>query len=117
MGSSYRRDVTEADPEPRVVRNDERRRYELRVGPDLAAYSAFREPGGDRAGEIVFTHTEVGEAFGGRGLGTRLVTAAVEDAIERDRRIVPLCPFVGKVLRRTQAYDEYVRWPSDSGHE
>jgi uncharacterized protein len=109
--------VTDVDPEPRVLRNEERHRYELWLGDDLAGYSAFHEPDGDAERRTVFTHTEVDPAFGGRGLGSRLVRESVEDAIRRERQIVPICPFVEKLLRSTSAYDEYVHWPADSRDE
>jgi predicted GNAT family acetyltransferase len=52
---------------------------------------------GDR---MVIKHTGVPPAIEGRGIGSALVRAAVEDAIARDLTIVPLCPFVGAWLGR-----------------
>jgi predicted GNAT family acetyltransferase len=52
---------------------------------------------GDR---MVITHTGVPPAIEGRGIGSALVRAAVEDATARDLTIVPLCPFVGAWLDR-----------------
>lgn len=52
---------------------------------------------GDR---MVINHTGVPPAIEGRGIGSALVRAAVEDAIARDLTIVPLCSFVGAWLDR-----------------
>jgi predicted GNAT family acetyltransferase len=93
--------------ETRVVRDDEKHRYELWAGDTLAGVSEYREHG-DRT---VFTHTEVDGAFGGRGLGTTLAAEAVEDAVRRGRVIVPLCPFIAGYLRKNPRFDEHVRWP------
>lgn len=40
----------------------------------------------------------------GRGIGTRLVLHALEDARERGLRVVPSCPFVGEVVERHPEY-------------
>ena len=109
--------MTEVDPESRVLRNEERHRYELWVGDDLAGYSDYRDVDDDGTRQTVFTHTEIDDAFGGRGLGSRLVEATLDDVVRRERQIVPICPFVQKVLRDTSTYDEYVRWPAESGDE
>ena len=48
-----------------------------------------------RAGEklIIIDHTEVDSAFGGQGVGKKMVLAAVDYARENDLKILPLCPF------------------------
>ncbi len=48
-----------------------------------------------RAGDGVLTlvHTEVPDALGGRGIGGRLVQAAVDRARARGEVIVPSCPY------------------------
>ena len=50
-------------------------------------------------GELVLVHTGVPNELGGRGIGGRLVEAAIEKA-ERDHlSIVPYCPFAAQWLR------------------
>jgi uncharacterized protein len=105
--------VTDPGVATRVVRNLERRRYEIWSGDELAGYSAFRESGD----AIVFTHTEIDSAFSGQGLGTTLVRETLDDAVRRGQTIVPLCPFVARVLRQTSDYDDDVAWPDGARHE
>jgi predicted GNAT family acetyltransferase len=49
-------------------------------------------------GRLVLVHTEVPESLGGRGLGGRLVTAALEAAASKGLIVVPVCPYVRKWL-------------------
>lgn len=55
-----------------------------------------------KAGEhlVIIDHTEVPDAFRGRGVGLRLVEHAVEDARKSGRKIIPLCPFAAAQFRR-----------------
>jgi predicted GNAT family acetyltransferase len=97
-----------------VVRNDLEHRYEIWHGSRLAGFSAYREHGT----RTVFTHTEIGEEFGGQGLGGVLAKHAVEDVVERGRTIVPICPFIAAWLRKHPGYEEHVSWPaSEQEHE
>jgi uncharacterized protein len=98
----------------RVIRNDDRRRYEVWKGDELGGFSAYREVDRDGESLTVFTHTEIDPAFEGEGMGSRLVRDALDDVVRRGRLIVPLCPFVAKRIRATSEYDAHVRWPEDS---
>jgi uncharacterized protein len=106
--------VTDKALETRVIRNDDRDRYEVWKGDELAGFSAYREVDRDAESLTVFTHTEIDSAFEGQGLGSRLVRGALDDVVRRGRLIVPVCPFVTKRIRATSDYDENVRWPEDS---
>jgi len=74
-------------------------RYEIRVDGELAGMAEYRP--GD--GEITFTHTEVDPAYGGQGLGSKLVEYAVTDARSRGLEIIPLCPFVKEWVEENPA--------------
>lgn len=52
---------------------------------------------GDR---MVITHTGVPPAIEGRGVGSALARAALDDAAARDLTVVPLCSFVASWLDR-----------------
>ncbi len=49
---------------------------------------------------LVLIHTEVPEALEGRGLGGRLVRAALDRSIGDGLTVVPLCPFARRWLER-----------------
>jgi predicted GNAT family acetyltransferase len=53
-----------------------------------------------RDGALVFVHTEVDPAWEGRGFGTRLVAAALDDAEQQGLEVVPVCSFVAAYMRR-----------------
>lgn len=93
------------------VRNDaEAHRYEIVEDGVVAGFAEYMEVRGER---IVFTHTEIDPAFGGRGLGTVLIGAALEDARDRGQQIVPICPFVAKYVHEHPEFvpflDERIR--------
>jgi predicted GNAT family acetyltransferase len=54
--------------------------------------------------KMIIVHTEVDEAYGGRGLGLQLVTAGVEYAREHQMKILPRCPFAKKIFEITPAF-------------
>ena len=80
-----------AGPEDAVVMHvPEENRYELRVDGRLIGLLAYRR----REGRIALTHTEISPSCEGRGFGSRLVAAALDDARDEGLEVVPLCPFV-----------------------
>ena len=48
--------------------------------------------------KFIIDHTHVEPAFGGQGLGKRMVLAAVAYARENELKIIPLCPFAKSVF-------------------
>lgn len=95
------------DESARVVRNDEKNRYEVWLGEELAGFSAFT-PDGD---QLVFTHTEIDGAFAGKGLGKVLAGRALDDVVARGEVIVPVCPFIAAFVRKNEQYNEHVKLP------
>jgi uncharacterized protein len=90
--------------EPVIVNNAEQSRYELRLGDRLIGLAQYRR----RDGRIVLTHTEVDESCSGRGFGSALVAAVLDDAKRQSLRVVPLCPFVADYIDRHPEYEELV---------
>jgi predicted GNAT family acetyltransferase len=88
--------ATGSPEEAEIVDVPEASRYELRLGGRLIGLAAYRR----RDGRIAFTHTEVDESCEGRGFGTRLAAAAVEDAARQGLEVVPLCPFIAHYIER-----------------
>ncbi|MGW2648847.1 GNAT family N-acetyltransferase [Streptomyces sp. NPDC001393] len=85
---------------PTVERNDAENRYEILVDGERAGLTAYR----DRGEQRVFYHTEVDDAFAGRGLAARLVKEALSDVRESGKRIVPVCPYVAKFLNKHEEF-------------
>jgi predicted GNAT family acetyltransferase len=79
----------------RVTDNQAESRLELEADGHVAELEYRRN--GKR---LVLIHTEVPTELEGRGLGGRLVTAAVERAQRDSMTIVPLCPFARGWLER-----------------
>lgn len=100
-------DDTRNDGEIEVVRNDAAERYEILVDGTVAGFSVFAP---DAHGRLVFPHTEVDPAFSGRGLATRLVSAAMADVAARGETVVPVCPFVVKYLQEHDVPGLDVHW-------
>lgn len=49
---------------------------------------------------MAITHVVVHPRFGGRGYGTRLAQAALDEARDRGVGVLPVCPFVREHVRR-----------------
>jgi len=62
----------------------------------------------DVAAQRVFYHTVVSEDYGGQGLASVLVRAAVEDTIAAGLAIVPVCPYVKSWLPKHPEYAAHV---------
>jgi uncharacterized protein len=60
----------------------------------------------DRDNQRVFYHTEVEERFGGRGLATILVAAALEATRAEGKRVVPLCPMVAAYIKKHPEFSD-----------
>ncbi|MFC9896615.1 GNAT family N-acetyltransferase [Nocardia sp. NPDC127579] len=93
-----------SEPSAAVSRNEDKSRYEVFYGGELAGFAEYEEPGN----ETVFIHTEIGDAFAGKGLGKVLAKTAIEDVIGRGRVIRPLCPFIHAYLDKHPEYDAHV---------
>jgi len=88
-----------------VVDNDGAGRYEAWVDGKRAGVLEYRR----RTGSLVLDHTEVSPAFEGRGVGSRLVRAALDDIRARGLELEPRCEFVTAYLERHPADRDLVR--------
>ncbi len=82
-----------------VVHNPEAGRFEIEIEGQLAILKYEMQPG-----KMVCTHTEVPEALGGRGLGSRLAKAALEHARQNGLKVWPLCSFVAGYIQKHPEY-------------
>ena len=56
--------------------------------------------------KFIIDHTEVNEAYEGKGLGKQLVKAGVEYAREHKMKILPYCPFAKKIFAMTPEFGD-----------
>jgi len=91
-----------------VVNNPERHRYEAVVDGRVVGFSAYRV----RPDAIVFTHTEVDEAMEGKGVGSAIAKAALDDLRAKGTRVVALCPFIADYIERHPEYQDLVTQPT-----
>ncbi len=82
-----------------VRHNEALSRYELDTAHGVAI-AVYRRQGN----RLVFVHTETPPPDEGKGIGTRLVRAALDDARARGFKIVPACSFVVDFVRRHPEY-------------
>lgn len=94
MSSTQIAIADEADDGRYVVRVDGRRAGLLRyrLHPSL----------------IELIHTEIYEEFEGRGLGSQLISFALNDARKRGLAVLPFCPFVNDYIQRHRQYVDLV---------
>jgi predicted GNAT family acetyltransferase len=83
-----------------VRNNAERSRYELVVDAEVVGVAEYRQQGET----LVFPHTHVKASLRGRGMGARLVQAALDDVRARGQRVVPRCWYVAEFI---DAHPEY----------
>ncbi|MEV6359248.1 GNAT family N-acetyltransferase [Nocardia asteroides] len=95
---------TASEPERRVVRNEEKNRYDVFYDGELAGFTEYVERGDDTD----FVHTEIDGAYAGKGLGSVLARLAIEDVIARGRTITAHCPFIRGWLDKHPEYDAHV---------
>lgn len=83
----------------------ERERFEARdEAGTLAGVVTYQLTGG----VIAYTHTRVEPEFEGRGVGSTLARAVLDDARARGRTVVPICPFLRGWLEKHPEYDDLV---------
>jgi predicted GNAT family acetyltransferase len=86
-----------------VVNNVAGHRYEAWLGEVLAGFSQYRLDDD----VITFIHTQVADAFEGKGVASTLIRAALDDVrAEGSRRVRPLCPFVRAFIQRHEDYQD-----------
>lgn len=76
--------------------NPEQSRYDVFVGDELAGYADYELHGE----EISFPHTVTLPTFGGQGVASRLIGAALDDARCRSLSVLPYCSFVRDYLAK-----------------
>ncbi|MET7771504.1 GNAT family N-acetyltransferase [Nocardia sp. NPDC005366] len=96
--------MTEPIVENKVVNNSDKNRYEVFHSGDLAGFAEYVE----RDDVVDFVHTEIDDAFSGKGLGKVLAERALDDVIARGRVIEAHCPFIRAYIEKNPKYDPHV---------
>lgn len=82
----------------------DRERFEARDGDSLAGFVTYQLTGNI----IAYTHTEVDPAYEGKGIGSTLARAVMDDARDSGRTVVPICPYLSKWLLKHPEYEPIV---------
>ncbi len=82
-----------------VIDDSARSRFELVIDGHIALAAYRLAPG-----VITFTHTEVPEALGGRGIGSLLAKGALDQVRARGLKVVPRCPFIKSYIGKHPEY-------------
>lgn len=77
-------------------------RYEINLDGTRAGFTQYL----DRGNQRIFFHTEIDEAFAGRGLASSLISEALADTRQAGLRAVAVCPFVAKYLTKHHDFDD-----------
>ncbi|HEB63919.1 MAG TPA: N-acetyltransferase [Chloroflexi bacterium] len=84
-----------------VIHHPEEQRFTLAVEGHTAVLEYTRH--GDT---LIFTHTGVPPAIGGRGIGSQLARAGLEYARQQNCRVRALCWFVSGYIERHPEYQD-----------
>ena len=90
----------------RAVAGETEHNFELLIGGTRQGYLEYSLPD---SGTMVIHYVEVDPHLRGKGMGERLVGAAVAWAREQKRRIVPMCSYARAVIARTPAFQDLVK--------
>jgi uncharacterized protein len=93
---------------PVVAHDPGGHQYTIGVDDEQAGFAAYADQGDQR----IFVHTVVDDAFAGRGLGSVLAKAALEDTRSAGKRIVAICPFIAAYLARHHDWDAVTDKPT-----
>lgn len=90
-----------------VRHEPEQHRYAAYLDGALAGFADYRLE--EAPARIVFTHTEVDPGFEGRGVGSALARAALDDVrAAGERGVVPQCPFIRGWIEKHPDYADLV---------
>jgi len=84
-----------------IVDNVARSRYEY-VVEENTAFIDYRR----NNGVITLSYAKVPPELEGRGIGARMVLAALDDIRARGEKVIPQCGFVAAVMRRHPEYQD-----------
>ena len=87
---------------PDVRDNTEASRFEIVVDGEVAGFVEYQ-----RNGDVVdMTHTEIGDAYEGQGLGGKLARGALDLVRSAGATVVPSCPFIKGWIDKHDDYQD-----------
>jgi predicted GNAT family acetyltransferase len=96
--------ATSAADQVSVNNTPDHQRFEAEIDNSLVGFAEYRLDGGS----ITFTHTEVHDDAEGKGVGSALAKAALDDARARGLRVIPRCRFIASYISRHAEYLDLV---------
>jgi len=88
-----------------LTQNVASHRYEAHVDGQLAGYCEYNL----LTDAIMFTHTEVLEAFEGQGIGSAIARHVLDAARSEGKHVIPVCQFIAGYIRKHRDYADLVR--------
>lgn len=88
-----------------IQHNETDKKFEIFQDGKSAGFMTYTWAGDDK---FIIDHTEVGEQYGGLGLGKKLVEAGVNFAKEKGVKIIPLCPFAKAAIQKNSDWQDLV---------
>jgi hypothetical protein len=82
----------------------EKSRFEITVDGALAGFADYKA----LSGRLVILHSEIDDAYQGRGLAGTLTRAALDSIRERGLLVTPRCPYTAAYIRKHPEYVDLV---------
>src|SRR5215210_2902297 len=92
------------DGDIRVQDNPDRQRYEIHYDGEVAGFVDYQRHG-DRT-ELV--HTEIDDAYEGKGLGSKLARGALDAVRAAGGTVTPTCSFIKGYIDKHEEYADLV---------
>ena len=88
-----------------VTNNEQTGRYEGRTADGMVVgFAAYRR----RGDHVDLPHTVTVPRFGGQGVASTVVRAALDDIRSQGRKVIPTCSFVADFIRQNDEYADLV---------
>lgn len=86
-----------------LIDNTVKKQYELHVEGFTARIEYIRAKN-----KIFLTHTEVPMELNGKGIGSMIVKAVLQEIERQDITLIPMCPFVAMYIKRHPEWKKLV---------
>lgn len=88
-----------------ITHNTTAQRFETTID-GITAYLSYQVGGDDT---LIYDHTIVPSALGGRGIGSALTQFALDYAVEHGKKVVPTCSFVAHYINKHTQYQSVLK--------